>query len=142
MFLLNIQGMNPGVKNQRWKLKSLYEDIQISSLHTPFFVLTETHLKSYHLEAETNMPGYTTYRADRDKRSCGGVAIYLHNSISADRVKLYSNSYCEVAMIYNAEANFVLVGVYRPPQSPFEKFQDILEIIQGFIDRVEGTVPE
>ena len=134
--------MDPGVKNQRWKLKSIHEDIASSPLQTPFFVLTETHLKSYHLEAETSIPGYTTYRADRDKRSCGGVAVFLHNSIPADKVKVYSNSYCEAAMIYNAETNFLLIGLYRPPSAPFDKFYDCLFVIQEFINSIEGRMPD
>ncbi|CAL8236576.1 unnamed protein product [Arctogadus glacialis] len=56
-FLLNVQGMDPGIKNQRWKIKSLQENVASSTLHTPFFILTETHLKPYHLEAETGIPG-------------------------------------------------------------------------------------
>ena len=97
-FLLNGQGMNPGIKNQRWKIKSIQEEINSSPLHTPFFILTETHLKPHHLEAETCIPGYIALRADRDKRAQGGVAIYLHQAIPADTVKVFSNSFCEVAL--------------------------------------------
>ena len=131
--------MDPGIKNQRWKLKSLHENIATSPLHIPFFILTETHLKPYHVEGETCIPGYSTIRADRDKRAQGGVAIYLHHSIPADTVKVYSNSYCEVAMIHNASSNFLLVGVYRPPQAPFDKFDDCLCVIQDFIDHLPGS---
>ena len=133
--------MDPGIKNQRWKIKSLQENVASSTLHTPFFILTETHLKPYHLEAETGIPGYTTFRADRDKRARGGVAIYLHNTIPADMVKVYSNSYCEVALIYNANSNFLLVGVYRPPLAPLDMFDDCLCVIQDFINGITG-VPE
>ena len=139
IFLLNMQGMDPGIKNQRWKLKSLHEDIVSSSLHTPFFILTETHLKPYHVEGETCVPGYSTFRADRDKRAQGGVAIFLHHSIPADTVEVFSNSYCELAMVHIASSNILLVGVYRPPQAPFEKFNECLCVMQGFIDRLPGT---
>ncbi|CAL8240031.1 unnamed protein product [Gadus morhua 'NCC'] len=67
-FLLNIQGMNPGTANQRWKIKALKECIESNPIHTPFFILTETHLKSYHLDAEVHIPDYTCYRADRVSR--------------------------------------------------------------------------
>ena len=131
--------MNPGIKNQQWKLKSLHENLATSPLHTPFFILTETHLKPYHVEAETCIPGYSTIRADRDKRAQGGVAIYLHHSLPADTIKVYSNSYCEVAMVHIASSNFLLVGVYRPPQAPFDKFDDCLCVIQDFIDHLPGS---
>ena len=131
--------MNPGIKNQRWKIKSIQEEINSSPLHTPFFILTETHLKPHHLEAETCIPGYIAVRADRDKRAQGGVAIYLHQTIPADTVKLFSNSFCEVALIYNAVSNFILAGVYRPPSAPFDKFNECLCVIQEFIDSIVGT---
>ncbi len=138
-FLLNIQGLNPGIVNQRWKIKALQESIDSSPLHTPFFILTETHLKSYHLDAEVHIRGYTCYRADRVSRTCGGAAIYLHNSITAAKTKMFSNSYCELACIYYKEANLVIAGIYRPPSAPFDKFDECLDILQQFINSIEHT---
>ena len=40
---------------------------------------------------------------------------------------------------YNADSNFILAGVYRPPSAPFDKFDECLCIIQEFIDSVVGT---
>jgi hypothetical protein len=133
--------MDPGIKNQRWKIKALKEELLNNSLHTPFFVLTETHLKPYHVDAEVHIGGYTVIRADRTKRIRGGVAIYLHNSISADTVKVFSNSYCESVMVYNVDSNMVFIGVYRPPLAPFDKFNECLLHIGEFIDSITG-VPE
>ena len=133
--------MDPGIKNQRWKIRSIQENIATCSLHTPFFILTETHLKLYHLEAEVCIPEYTAYRADREQRAQGGVAIYLHNSIPADTVKSFSNSYCEVSFVFNSEHNFLITAVYRPPSAPYEKFHECLTIIQNFINSLPG-MPE
>jgi hypothetical protein len=103
--------MDPGIKNQRWKIKALKEELLNNSLHTPFFVLTETHLKPYHVDAEVHIGGYTVIRADRIR---GGVAIYLHNSISADTVKVFSNSYCEsVINIYSFILERTMTALYE-----------------------------
>ena len=133
--------MDPGVKNQRWKIKSLQEDIKSNPLHIPFFILTETHLKSYHLDAEIQISDYTAIRADRTLRTRGGAAIYLHNSITADTSEVFSNSYCEIAMIYNAHHNMVIAACYRPPLTPFDKFDECLVKLQDFINNI-GCTPE
>ena len=138
-FLLNIQGMNPGITNQRWKVKALQESISSNPIHTPFFTLTETHLKSYHLDAEVHIPGYTCYRADRTSRACGGAATYLHNSITVEETKSFSNSYCELVAIYSKEANIVIAGIYRPPSAPFDKFDECLSTLQQFINGIQRT---
>ena len=131
--------MNPGTANQRWKIKALQECIESNPIHTPFFILTETHLKSYHLDAEIHIPGYTCYRADRVSRACGGTAIYLHNSITAEESKIFSNTYCELACIYSKEVNMVISGIYRPPSAPFDKFDECLVALQQFISSIEHT---
>ena len=135
--------MNPGVRNQCWKRKAIYEEVLSKDHHTPFFIITETHFKqSHHLEAEVNIQGYITHRADRLNRTCGGAAIYLHNSIPADKVKSFSNSFCEVALVYSALSHIIIAGVYRPPQAPYSKFRECLSIIQDFVESIPGSTPE
>ena len=129
--------MNPGVANQRWKIKELQESIRSNHIHTPFFILTETHFKSYHLDAEIHIPNYTCYRGDRVNRVQGGAATYLYKDLTADTHKCFSNSYCEATMIYCKSANIVIIGVYRPPLAPFDKFAECIASIQAFIDTIE-----
>ena len=131
--------MDPGIKNQRWKIKALEEQILASAIHVPFFVLTETHLKSYHLDAEVLIKNYTTIRADREKRARGGAAVYLHNDVVPDVIEVYSNAYCEIAMVYNQATNIIISGMYRPPLAPFELFDECLTKLQDFINSVQST---
>ena len=133
--------MDPGIRNQRWKIKALQESIDSNPIHTPFFILTETHLKSYHLDAEVHISGYSCYRADRVNRVRGGAAIYLHNSITVEKSRVFSNSYCEIACVYSKELDMIIAGIYRPPLSPFDKFDECLVILHRFIDEV-GSTPE
>ena len=107
-FSLNIQGMDPGIKNQRWKVRALDEEVNSSEFFIPFFSLTETHLKSYHHDAEIQIRNYVPFRGDRQKRLQGGTMLYLHNSLVADDESSFSNSFCDCVMIYNAQANMVI----------------------------------
>ena len=107
----------------------------------PFFFLTETHMKEYHKDAEVYINNYTAIRADRTKRVRGGAAIYLHSSLTADIVKVFSNTYCELAMVYNAGANIVLAAIYRPPLAPFDMFDECLCLLQEFVNNIE-CIPE
>lgn len=141
VFLLNVQGMNPATDNQRWKIKDISESLQSASLHTPFFFLTETHLKPYILDAEVNIENYTAFRADRADRIRGGSAIYLHSTLNADSSNVFSNSYCEASVIYNKASNTLLACIYRPPAAPFSKFSECLEFIENFIDSI-ASMPE
>ena len=46
-------------------------------------IVTETHFKSKHSDAVTNIPGYTLYRRDRAGRRSGGVATYDHSTLQS-----------------------------------------------------------
>ena len=134
--------MNPGSENQRWKIQDISDSINLSSHHTPFFFLTETHLKPSIFEAEVSIENFTAYRADRIDRIRGGSAIYLHNSLVADNSSSFSNSFCEVSLIYNKVSNTVLASLYRPPLAPFDKFSECLHHIETFISAVDSHYPE
>ena len=69
-FLLNVRGMMPGIKNQRWKKLALNQRIEaLSDRETvPFFVLTETHLKPEIKDAEVAIDQYSCFRADRKEK--------------------------------------------------------------------------
>ena len=138
-FVINIEGINPDVKNQKWKIKALEEMVKLHEVHVPFFSITETHLKSYHSDADVQIDGYTPFRADRKDRIKGGVAIYLHESLVADLSDSFSNSFCELVIIYNKSANIVISSIYRPPAAPHNKFDECLKKLQGFIDAIDSS---
>ncbi|GAB1611278.1 hypothetical protein Ahia01_001415200 [Argonauta hians] len=58
----------------------------------------------------------------------GGVAIYLHESITADSTSTFSNGYCESVTIHNKNKNILIAGIYRPPHSPPHLFMECLEM--------------
>ena len=136
-----MDGINPKVKKQKIKLKTLGDIVNQSEKEIPFFMIGETHLKEYILDAEINIPNYNIIRADRPStRRKGGVAIYSHHSFSLEDTQTFSNSYCELAMTYNRMNNIVIIAVYRPPLTPAEKFRECLERIKKYKDEHETAV--
>ena len=124
---------------QRIKLRTLSEIIAECDRKILFFILTETHLKEYILDAEVAIPEYNILRADRSNRKNGGVAIYTHHTFSLDNTEVFTNSYCECAMAYNKQNNIVIVATYRPPNAPINKFKECLQQIQLFKDKYAGA---
>lgn len=93
------------------------------------------------MDAEVAIKDYSCHRADRVNRIRGGTSIYLHNSLTAESHFSFSNSYCEAVMIHIASCNMVIIGVYRPPLCPFDKFAECLEAANTFIEKIDH-VPE
>ena len=110
-----------------------------SDSYIPYFVLTETHLKNYHFDAEVGVTGYNIIRADRPEIIRGGVAIYMENTLIIDEKTMYADPICEAAMVYNKELDLVIVGVYRPPRAAEESFTKCLQNIQVFLNKHERS---
>ena len=122
-------------------MKTLGEIVNQSAKEIPFFSIGETHLKEYIMDAEVNIPNYNILRADRPTtRRKGGVAIYSHHSFSLEETLTFSNNYCEAAMAYNKINNIIVIAVYRPPETPVEKFRECLEKIKNYKEKHETAV--
>ena len=136
-FQININGLDTIYKTQKTKSKLLNEIVSSSEQFIPYFIVTETHLKSYHFDAEVDCPNYTITRSDRPMTTKGGVAIYMHNTLSIDSTNLYADKICQAVCIYNNLLNLIIIGVYRPPSRnlPEEEnsFRTCLNEIQDVI---------
>ena len=138
IFILNLNGINPKINKQKIKLKTLGETVSQSDIEIPFFVVCETHLKDYILDAEVSITDYNLTRADRpNSRRKGGVAIYSHHTFSLEEIQTFSNSFCELIIAYNKENNIVLVALYRPPDTPADKFRECLDKIKAYKEKYE-----
>ena len=138
-FHLNIDGVNTMYFNQKTKFKTLTEFILTCGKYIPYFILTETHLKPYHFDAEVAFNDYSIVRADRPVIRKGGVAIYAHKNLVIDKSYSYADQYCQAAIIYNQKHNLLIVGVYRPPPAEESSFTACLNRIQEIIKMHEGT---
>ena len=136
-----MNGINPKVSKQKIKLKTLGEIVNNGKKVIPFFSIGETHLKEYILDSEVNIPNYNITRADRpSSKRKGGVAIYSHHSFSLEDAQTFSNNYCELAMTYNNSNNLIVIAMYRPPETPAEKFRESLDKIKNYRDKHEDAV--
>ena len=101
-------------------------------LNSMMLIVTETHLNSEISDAEVNMEGFLLYRADREGRKCGGVAIYLRKDIAKYTVKVTSgsDSYVEFLMIHIKKLNLVVAAVYSPPQVDRRKLFSAMDQIK------------
>ena len=138
VFLLNIQGMDPAIKNQKWKIKAIADHIHLSKKTIPFFALTETHLKSRHFDAEVNINGYNIFRADRIKRHQGGSALYVNKSLAVTKSLSHSNFFCETAGIFIQPLNLVVFSVYCPPAATQAYFEESISMMQDFINQLDS----
>lgn len=128
--------MNPGILNQKWKTLSLEELIISTPNYIPFVIITETHLKPDIFDAEIQIKNYNLQRADRlANRKGGGVSVYSHDSIAISCVETFSDKHCQAVLLYNETHNVIVVGVYRPPDTPLVSFTNLMIKIQDFINK-------
>ena len=105
--------------------------------NTPFIAITETYLTVDILSAEIQIPGYTLYRSDRQGgRTHGGCGVYCRDNLTVREREKYSNNFCESQVLEFKELDLILVNIYRPPNSPFQLFQDTLNKVQEAINEV------
>lgn len=109
--------------------------------HMHIIAVTETWLGPVVGDSIVSLEDFTLLRHDRDTHG-GGVALYVHRSLSVTR--LHSSSalwdgdsrlpeflYCEVV---SRGADPLLVGVvYRPPHSPFVQGTDLLSSLRDLV---------
>jgi hypothetical protein len=75
--------------------------------------LTETWLTVAHEDAEVGISGFTIYRADRARRSRGGVCMYIKEGVSAVPILEYSNGVVEVLAVKVRELEALYYTVLR-----------------------------
>ena len=137
-FLLNIEGINPNVPKHKLKIKSLEEEVNNSDQTIPFFALTETHLNESIFDAEIQIKNYEVIRSDRIDRRKGGVALYLHHTITVDETKKFSDKFTEAIMVHIKKCKLVIIIVYRAPNTPLNSFKNCLDSIKLFTNKFQG----
>lgn len=139
-FLLNAQGINPKVTNQKVKVRAIEEEVNNSERTIPFFAVTETHLHENIFDAEVQIKNYSVIRSDRAlPRKQGGVALYLHHSIAVDDTMKFSDQYTEAVAVYIKNSKLILVVTYRAPNTPTNSFRSCLQSTKEFINKFDGS---
>ena len=136
-FQLNTNGISE--KSQKYKITALKEIVHSNPNHIPFFIITESHLKSRHYDHEIAIDDYSTLRADRPTIIKGGVVIYTHKDFVVDDRDTYTDEICQTAMIFNAAINLIIVAIYRSPRADEASFQRCLNKIKEFLVKHDGA---
>ena len=101
----------------------------------PFVAITGTLLKSYHRDAQLQIPGYSLFRSDRGNRTGGGVLLYSLDSIPTTSTKAYDDGVCQVLFNTFSSAKFCVAVVYRPPDASLESFRTATSFLDGCIEQ-------
>ena len=100
------------------------------------FVATESWLKSHITDSQIILDGYRVFRCDRaQKKTGGGVAIYVKSTISVDILLSLSvpNQFeCLIVRIKLGQTNVVIAGIYRPPRAPPSAMEKLSHILSDY----------
>ena len=104
-------------------------------------VMTESHLSPEVLDDEVKIPNFNVYRSDREKRRCGGILLLLHETypVSTSRIVRFSNSVCELLIVFIEKIQLHLVCVYRPPDTKHEEFTPCLSKIENYLSCISSN---
>ena len=121
--------------SQKYKVKALEEMIHSSDKYTPFFVITESHMKSRNKDNEIGIKDYSILRSDRPTVYKGGVILYTHKDFVVDDQDTYADTICQAAMAYNSTINLILAAIYRPPGADSNSIHQCLQKLELFINK-------
>ena len=132
---------NKGLKFVHLNIRSLLRNIdeiklflQCNEVH--ILALNETFLDESIFDSEVNIDNFHLLRKDRNRHG-GGVAVYIHNSLSFEVIDYSIPNSLEIVpiMIRPKFSNpIIFLNWYRPPNCHFEIFQQY-ENLLSFLDR-------
>ena len=94
--------------------------------------ITETWWRAEFADAQVNIPGFSLIRSDRDGRSGGGCALYLHSSLTPSDQITYSDDRNSVAAVFIPSLNCIIASAYRAPAA---SHVTVLEKLEEFFVR-------
>ena len=132
--MLNAQGLSPhATANSRWKLPYISSNVlDESGVFKPLMVITESWLKTRISDAQIRVENYTPFRADRQKRKCGGAMLLIHNSLVVSNVQVFDNTVCE-AVICTVPSMGVIASIYRPPDASCDELTPLLQFLEDYL---------
>ena len=93
------------------------------------------------IQEDVNIEGYNIFRCDREKTIRGGVAIYLHEKVEAEKICEISHNRCEMVAINIPELQTINIVVYRPPGTKYIVFDKILDEIEKIYRNTQKPEP-
>lgn len=144
LYLYNIDGLYP--RCNQTKVPTINEIIIDQSKETKLkpkaICIVESHLNPDIENTEVQIEDYNLFRTDRaadneneETRIKGGVALYLHSSLTANILLSKSNNECEALIIKVNECNSVIALLYRPPSCNHVKFKPIIDEVSVILNK-------
>ena len=114
---------------------------EILALDVDVVAVSESWLKSKHLDALFSIPGYHLYRLDRVGCRGGGVCVYVKDCLLSSVVYTSSHIQClclkhEILWlkICKCGINYILGTLYHPPRPAYN--------VNSFLDRLSSDIDE
>ena len=132
--MLNFQGMNPSADStSSYKLTELVEEhihkANMPKQSIPFIIISETWLKPFISNAQIAIPDYEIARQDRINRDCGGVLLYVHNTLPISDTLCYDDGTCEAVVCSVKSIKTKIASIYRPPNADAKSFENLLRFL-------------
>ena len=108
---------------------------------TDILAITETWLDNSWTDNELVITGYNLFRRDRKTAQGGGIIVYTHNSLSAERRSDVESGQIEQISIEFKQfrcAPILLSCFYRPPDSTVSLF----DILANIVDSIAAEIKE
>jgi hypothetical protein len=116
-----------------------------SSLKLDFIALCETWLTASVSDEEIHLPGYSSFRCDRDDgRRGGGVCVYVNNCLQCEDI---SHSYCvpagiESVAVIMSSMQILLVVIYIPPNVTVTQHEAVNDYLVELFDSTSSSSPD
>ena len=102
--------------------------------------ITETWLKPHIKDAQVSIEGYSEpFRSDRRMRGRGGSCLYIKEDIIVSDSFKYDDDHCQIVGCSLDRLKTLVFSVYRPGDTPHNKFNDAVNFIQSFVDKIDDS---
>ena len=117
----------------------------VSTCRPPILILCESWLQEDIRDVDILLPGYLTFRKDRnDGRRGGGVCVYIKHDIvvtQVDHLISVKLQCCEYLWLYIVPSNILLLTIYIPPDLLSHDHSSINDYIVESVDQLQGLYP-
>ena len=104
----------------------------------PVISICESWLKPHVSDAQIYIKNYQIIRQDREKRDCGGVVLYIHNSLPITTSHYFDDNICEAVVAYVKSIKTIFISIYRPPDTPIKNFEKLIQFMQHHIKSISN----
>ena len=127
----NVNIISVNVRSIHKNLQTLLTTLCSLKIIYDIIVLTEVWLTNYN-ENLFEIPNFNHISLKRENKRGGGIRIYFRENVTVNRVDNLSQVYESLELLLvnvtlNHNFNFLLAGVYRPPNCSLMQFNNFLE---------------